>query len=151
MRLRTVQDVEGARRQGLPFFLIQSQDLRILHYPMRIPTTVIVPREYANLVDSRFRVHVFQSLRALQNPTIEDIVAFLLSFDLIAARSVVDRNRDLIDFARLRKRIVQEDLEEEATKVHLQDYVDVPVSGVPLPKDALLRATARNRVSGVLP
>ncbi len=149
--LRSAGDVERARRQGLPFILVQSEDLKILHYPLRIPPTLIIPREYRGMIDTSFRLHQFQSLRALEQPRIEDLVVFLLSHDLIAARAVVERNRDLVDLQYLRKRIFQEDLEAEASRIHLGDFMDIPVVGPQLPRWALLRAIQGNRVKGILP
>ncbi len=151
VRLETKNDVKLAREQGLPLLLIQPEDLKILHYPLTMPPTVVLPREYRDVIETKFRVHTFQALRALEKPRIEDMVVFLLSYDLIAARAVIERSRDLIDFGYLRKRIFQEDLEEEASKIHLQDFMDLPVIGTQLPKAALVRATQRNRVSEILP
>lgn len=151
VKLETKDDVKLAREQGLPLLLIQSGDLKILHYPLTMPPTVVIPREYKDAVETKFRVHTFQALRALEKPRIEDIVVFLLSYDLIAARAAVERSKDLIDLGYLRKRIFQEDLEAEASKIHLQDFMDIPVTGTQLPRDALLRATRGNRISEILP
>lgn len=146
-----MDDIESARRQGLPLLLVQPDDLKMLHYPLEFPPTIIVPREYASVIESPFRIHTFQSLGPFEQSRIEDVVVFLLAYDLIAARAVVERNADLLDLEYLRKRILQEDIEEEASKVHLDDFMDIPRVGQPLPKAALLRATAGNRVTGVVP
>ncbi len=151
VKLETKDDVKRAREHGIPLLLIQSEDLKILHYPLTMPPTVVLPREYRGVVETKFKVHTFQALHAVEKPRIEDIVVFLLSYDLIAARAVVERNMGLIDFGYLRKRLFQEDLEAEASKIHLQDFVDIPVTGTPLPRAALLRATRANRVSEILP
>jgi hypothetical protein len=116
VRLETEEDVRLARERGLPLLLIQSGDLKILHYPLAMPPTVVVPREYRDVIEAKFRIHTFQSLRALQRPRIEDIVVFLLTYDLIAARAVIERSRDLLDFNYLRKRIHQEDLRPRLRK-----------------------------------
>lgn len=151
VKVETKGDVEIAREQGIPLLLIQSEDLKILHYPLTIPPTIVLPREYRDVVETKFRVHTFQALRALEKPRIEDIVVFLLSYDLIAARAVIERSREMIDLGYLRKRIFQEDLEAEASKIHLQDFMDIPIVGTQLRRDALLRATQGNRVSEILP
>lgn len=151
VRIETGEDVSRARKQGVPLFLVRSEDLRILRYPLRIPPTVVAPREYRDVLDTALRVRVFQSLAACQRPRIEDLVVFLLMHDPLAARAVVDRNQDLLDLTHLTKRIYQEDMERPATLVHLQDHVDLPVVGEPLPREGLLRALEDNRVTEVLP
>lgn len=151
VRLETLEDIQRARQQGVPLLLVQSEDLRILHYPLRIPPTIVVPREYRDVLDTEIPVRVFHSLTPFTQPRIEDLVVFLLLHDPLAARAVVDRNRDLLDLAHLTKRIYQEDLEAPATLVHLQDFVNIPAAGEPLPREGLLRALEGNRVTEVLP
>ncbi len=151
VRLQTPEDVERARKQGLPILLVRSEDLRILHYPLRIPPTILVPREYRDVLETSLPVRTFHSLTPFERPRIEDFVVFLLMHDPIAARAVVERNDDLLDLSLLTKRILQEDLEERATLVRLQDFLDIPVVGHALRREALVRATQANRVVEVLP
>lgn len=151
VRINSPSDVDRARRQGLPILLLQSEDLKILHYPMRIPPTVLVPREYREVIETSLPVRALQSLEPFERPRIEDVVIFLLMHDPLAARAVVERNRDLLDLRHLTKRIYQENLIEEATLVHLQDFVTIPPVGEPLPREPLMRALQGNQVKLVLP
>lgn len=151
VRIRSLEDVALAQKQGLPLLLVQSEDLRILRYPLRIPPTLLVPREYRDVLEAPFPVRTFQALTPFSRPRLEDLVVFLLMHDPLAARAAVERNRDLLDLAYLTKRIYQEDLERAATLVHLRDHVDVPVVGEPLPREGVMRAVAGNRVTEVLP
>jgi hypothetical protein len=149
--INTIEDVERVRNTGVPIFAIDTRDLAILGYPMRIPTTVAVPREHKDAVRTGFRIHTFQSLVPFARRRIEDVIVFVMSMDLIAARAIIERNKDLLDFEYLQKRILQEELEEAATRIHLQEFICIPVVAEPLPKDALLRATRGNFVRGMIP
>ena len=93
----------------------------------------------------------FLSEAAVARPRLEDVLVAMLRFDILAARALVQRNLDLVDRAYLLKRIYQEDLEEQATRVRIQDFVPLPPKGEPLPRRALERATSANRPRGVLP
>lgn len=151
VRIDSPSDVDRARKQGLPILLVQSEDLRILHYPMGIPPTLLVPREYQDVIETPLSVHTFQSMEPFERPRIEDVIIYLLLHDPLAARAVVERNRDLLDLQHLTKRIYQENLLEQATLVRLQDYLTIPPVGEPLPQEALERAVRGNKVSTVLP
>lgn len=151
VRLESEEDVERAQRQGLPIFLVRSEDLKILRYPLRIPPTILVPREYVGVLETSLPVRTFQSRLPFERPRIEDVVVFLLMHDPLAARAVVERNRDLLDLSYLTKRIYQENLEEQATLVRLQDHMNIPVVGAALRREALMRAVRANRVTEVLP
>lgn len=151
LKIRSAEDVHRARKMGVPLLLVQSEDLKMLRYPLRIPTTVLAPREFRNVLDSTLPVRVFQSMAPFARPRIEDTVVFLLMHDPLAARAVVERNLELLDLVYLRKRILQEDLEREATQVRLQEYIDVPSVGEALPEAALKRAVRANRVTDVIP
>ena len=151
IRIGSPKDADRARKKGYPIILIQSEDLRILHYPLRIPPTLLVPREFRDVLETPLSVRTLQSLEPFDRPRIEDIVIFLLMHDPLAARAVVERNLGLLDLPHLTKRIYQESLEEQATLVHLQDYVAIPPVGDPLPREALQRTLQGNQVRTVLP
>jgi len=151
VKVRSVEDVDRARGMGLPLLLVQSEDVKMLRYPLRIPPTLLVPREYRGLLDSTLPVRVFQSLAPFERPRVEDIVIFLLMHDPLAARAVLERNGGLFDLAYLRKRILQEDLEPQATLVRIQDFIEVPEAGEALPKAALGRTTRANRITEIIP
>ena len=149
--LRSVEDARLARQSGFPLIIVQSADLKILQYPMKIPPTVIVPREYRDTVVTSLNLLTFQSTAPFEKNRVEDVIVFLLMHDPIAARAVVERNREFVDLQYLRKRLFQEDLEEQASLVRLQDFVDLPVVGKQLARESLERAVAGNKVSGVVP
>ncbi len=149
--LRGVPDVVKGIGLGLPMILVQSEDLRILQYPLEMPPTLIVPRGFESVVETRMRVHAFKSWTPFERRRMEDMAVFLLSYDLIAARAVIERNLDLFDLGYIRKRVFQEDLEEQATAIRLQEFMDLPFVGSPMPKRGLMRAVKGNRVSGVVP
>ncbi len=151
VRIDSPSDVDRARKQGLPILLVQSEDLRILHYPMRIPPTLLVPREYQDVIETPLSVRTFQSMEPFERPRIEDVVIYLLMHDPLAARAVLERNRDLLDLQHLTKRIYQENLMEQATLVRLQDHLTIPPIGERLPREALERAVRGNQVTTVLP
>jgi len=151
LEINTDEDIKKAIKAGVPIFKIDSRDLAILRYPMNVPPTIVVPREYEGVIRTKYRIHTFQSLAPFTERRIEDIVIFVLSFDLIATRAIIQRNRDLIDFQYLQKRILQEELEERATKIHLQEFVHVPKVGDSLPRAALLRAAEGNFARGLIP
>lgn len=149
--LHDAGDVEAARGLGLPVFAIPDSTVTMLGYPMRFPTLVVVPRGHRRAVATDLPVVEFLSEAAVARPRLEDVLVAMLRFDVLAARALVQRNLDLVDRAYLLKRIYQEDLEEEATRVRLQDFVPLPPHGEPLPRRALERAASRNLARGVIP
>lgn len=151
LAIRDGADVEAARKLGLPLFPVTDSEVTMLGYPMRFPTLLVVARPLRPAVDTELPVIEFVSEDAARRPRLEDIPVALLRFDAVAARAVTERNRDLLDAGYLLKRIYQEDLEEEATRVRFQDFVPLPLVGEPLPERALRRATAGNRPRRMLP
>ena len=149
--LRDAGDVDAARALGIPAFAIPDSMVTMLGYPMRFPTLVVVPRGQRGAVTTDLPVVEFLSEAAVARPRLEDVLVAMLRFDLLAARALVHRNLDLVDRAYLLKRIYQEDMEEEATRVRLQDFVPLPPKGEPLPRRALERAASRNLARGVIP
>jgi hypothetical protein len=149
--LRDAGDVEAARALGILAFAIPDSMVTMLGYPMRFPTLVVVPRGQRGAVATDLPIVEFLSEAAVARPRLEDVLVAMLRFDILAARALVQRNLDLLDRAYLLKRIYQEDLEEQATRVRLQDFVPLPPSGNPLPRRALERATSRNLARGVIP
>lgn len=150
--LHKAQDVDAARSLGVPVFAIRDSLVRMLGYPMRFPTMLLLPRHLRDAVETDMPIVEFLSERAVRDPQLEDIPVALLLFDVLAARAVAERNRDLLDTEYLLKRIIQEDLEEEATKVRFQDILpSLPTKGKPLPRAALERVLAGNRPRGLIP
>lgn len=149
--LRDAADVEAARALGIPAFAIPDSMVTMLGYPMRFPTLVVVPRGQRGAVATDLPIVEFLSEASVARPRLEDVLIAMLRFDVLAARALIQRNLDLLDPAYLLKRIYQEDLEEEATRVRLQDFVPLPPKGEPLPRRALERAASANRPRGVIP
>jgi hypothetical protein len=151
LALRDAHDAREARALGIPVFAIPDSAITMMGYPMRSPTLLILPRRLRRVVDTSLPVVEFVSEDAVMRPRLEDIPVALLRFDVLAARALIERNVDLLDREYLLKRIYQEDLEEEATRVRLQDFVPLPPKGEPLSERALRRVTAQNRPRGRIP
>lgn len=121
---------------------------------MKIPKTIIVPREYRAAVITDLNLHTFESETPFIGsitPKLEDVVVFMLTLDPLAARAMIDRNE--LDHDYLQKRIYQENLEEEAVDVHLQDYLSLPYERFDsrFDRERLLKIINRNKVEEVLP
>ncbi len=149
--LHSASDVEEARAHGVPVFALSDLMVTMLRYPMRFPTIVVAPRSLRRAITTEMPVVEFLSERAAGQPRLEDIPVAMLRFDILAARALVQRNLDLLDPAYLLKRIYQEDLEEEATRIRLQDFLPLPPKGEPLPERALERAASANLPRGMMP
>lgn len=149
--LHGAPDVEEARSRGVPVFAIPDSVVTMLGYPMRFPTLLVAPRSLRRALETDLPVIEFLSERAVERPRLEDVLIAMLRFDVLAARALIERNLDLLDTAYLLKRIYQEDLEEEATRVRLQDFLALPPKGEPLPKRAMERAASANVPRGLIP
>lgn len=151
-RVTKPQDVEEARKLGYPLYLLEPEAVTALGYPMDFPPELIVDRSILPAVDTTYRTIPFDSPEAVLKPRIEDVAIALLSIDAIAARAVLDRNRDAINSDYLLKRIIQENAEERATWVRLFDLVPgLPRVGETIPKAALERKLRQNPVLRRLP
>jgi len=149
--LRSAKDAEEARRVGLPVFAITDSMVTMLGYSMTFPPLVLVPRGMKQVVETKLPVIEFLSEAAIRQPRLDDIIVAMLRFDPLAARALAQRNDDAIDKSYLLKRILQEDLEEEATRVRFQDLLPaLPLRGEPLQKRALDRIVSSNVVRGGL-
>ncbi|MFO7990941.1 MAG: hypothetical protein R6U61_01445 [Thermoplasmata archaeon] len=151
--INSKEDAKKASKSGIPILWIDSSYTRVLRYPMRIPDTVIVPREYKGVIEGEVRVETFESMTPFSKstaiPQFEDVIVFMLKLDPLAARGMVDRSD--IDSDYLQKRIVQEGLEKQASEVYLQDYLDLPAVETSLDRERLLKIIDRNRVREVIP
>jgi hypothetical protein len=109
-----------------------------LGYPVVFPPHLLVARAVEGAVDSSFPRLVVAAPEAALRPGIEDIVVALLRIDALAARGVATRNRASIDPVHLLRRVVQADVEREATWVNLQQFAPaIPKVGTPLPSAQL--------------
>ncbi len=144
LRLDSRQDVETARSEGVPVFLLDPAIVTSLGHRMKFPPFLLVPRAIRPSIRTRLRVIEMESESSLREPKIEELVVALLRFDEIAARAVVLRNARSIDRVRLYRAVAREGLEREATRVHLSDFAPIPVVGSSLEKGALDRIALRN-------
>ncbi len=146
-------DAKQARISGIPILWIDSSFTKILRYPMKIPDTIVVPREFKAVIESDLRLHTFESMDPFTDeniiPTFEDVIIFMLELDPLAARAMVDRSD--IDYRYLEKRIIQENLEREASEVYLQDHLDFQVNETPFNRERLLKIIDRNNIKEVIP
>lgn len=118
---------------------------------MRFPTILVVPRAARSAVESDLPVVEFIADRAVFRPRMEDIMIAMLRFDSLAARALIHRNLDFADRAYLAKRIYQEDLEGDASRVRLHELLPFAPVGDPLPAEAIGRVDRANLPEGVLP
>lgn len=149
--IRDADDAQIAKRENLPVFPIGDDMVTMLGYPMSFPTIIVVPRAARSAIQSDLPVVEFLSERAVSNPRIEDVMIAMLRFDLLAARALIHRNLDLVDKAYLTKRVYQEDLEEDATRVRLHELLSFSPVGEALPAQAIAKVDRANLPEGVIP
>ncbi|MFW6048366.1 MAG: hypothetical protein ACOC87_03640 [Candidatus Natronoplasma sp.] len=154
LKVNSEKEAKKASKAGVPILWIDDPYTKILRYPMKIPGTIIVPREYRDAVITDLNLHTFESKTPFSGsitPKLEDVVVFMLTLDSLAARAMIDRNE--LDHDYLQKRIYQENLEEEAVDVHLQDYLSLPYERFDsrFDRERLLKIINRNKVEEVLP
>lgn len=146
LRIGSARDVTAARRSGVAVSLLDSPTVTALGYPMTFPPELIAATTVASAIDGPLRVIPFVSEAAVRNPRIEDIALALLHLDPIAARVVLERNRESVDPAYLTKRVLQEDLEAEATHVRFFDLAPtLPRIGPAISAESIARQLRKNR------
>ncbi len=151
LRIARPEDVDRVRRFKLPIFVVREDQLEMLGYPMRLAPLVVAARVLEPALRSDLRVVTFVSEEAARRPRLEDLLVAILKVDPIAARALLERNRDLLDLAYLTKRVYQEDLEPAATAVRFQDVLDLPPAGEVPAAAAIERLARANWPKGVLP
>lgn len=145
LRINGPKDVEVARRSGAAVALLDSALVTALGYPMAFPPVVVVAAGVASAIDSTLPIVPFVSEAAVRAPRIEDIALALLEVDPIAARAVLERNREAVDPTYLAKRVLQEDREVAACRVRFFDLAPlIPRIGTPLPAVSLARHLRKN-------
>jgi len=154
LKVNNEKEAKKASKAGVPILWIDHSYTKILRYPMKIPETIIVPKEYRDVVRTDLNLNTFEAETPFNGsiiPRLEDVVVFMLTLDPLAARAMMDRNE--LDHDYLQKRIYQENLEEEAVDVHLQDYLSLPYEefDAQFDKERLLKIINRNKVEEVLP
>jgi hypothetical protein len=137
-RIVSPQDVEQLRRHRVPAFLLTPEWVTECGYPVHFRPWLAVPEELASKVSSDYRILPVKDGEALRSPGVVELVTLLLRFDPLAARVVAVRNRRRVDPHELYRRIRNEGLERNATKVRMQEFAPaLPVVGTALPRDEL--------------
>lgn len=152
LTINNEQQAKEGLKYNIPILWIDPSYTKILRYPMTIPKTIIVPREYKDIVETDLNLYTFESMTPFKNsiiPEFEDVIVFMLTMDPLAARGMVDRSE--LNLKYLQKRIIQENLEKEASEVYFQDHIDLPFIESPFDKDRLMKIIDRNKVREVIP
>jgi hypothetical protein len=135
---------------GAPVFALTPELVTALGYPITFPPHLLVPCDFAAAVETPLPVILVASAEATLRPRIEDVIAALLHIDALAARGVAYRNRHSIDPIQLLRRVVQGEMEREATRVHLQEFSPtIPEIGSTLPASQLRRLDRDAQVVGL--
>lgn len=151
LRIRSEEDVARARRVGLPLHLITPDVTASWGFPGSAETVLVVAQILSPLIESRFPVVALVSESSARRPRLEDLIVVLLRRDPLLARTLAVRHSRFLDPDRLLKRILQEDVEEAATLVGLDDVVPaLPRSGPALPRPELRRLDSHGWVDGRL-
>ncbi len=140
LRVRNSDEVDRARALRLPLHRVGPEDLACFGFPMTFPPVLVVASSISKAVDTPLGVVVFHAEEAASRPRLEDLVVVMLRIDPLIARGLVLRHAAFLSPAQLLKRILQEDVEEEATLVRLQEFCPgLPPKGEPLPREELHR------------
>jgi hypothetical protein len=136
--LRSTNEIEVARQSGIPIYLLTSELVTGLGYPVRFPPHLLVRSDVSAAIDCDFDRIVMSGKGAAFPPQFEDVVVALLRIDPLAARSIILRNRASVDPKQLLRRVVQEEVEREATWVNLQEMAPaIPEIGKGLASELL--------------
>jgi hypothetical protein len=151
-RVRTQRDVDRLRRHRVPIHLLTSDEVRRAGYPVSFQPWLVVPERLADQFASDFRTLPVKDDGSLEKPGIVELVTFLLRFDPLAARVVARRNPRELDPYELYRRVRNEGLERQATKVRLQQFSPrIPRVGDSLPAEELRWIERNNPATGVPP
>lgn len=149
--IRGPGDVEKLRKLGLPIHLVTPDVTACYGYPIAFPAVLVTSEMAARSMNSIYPVQTFQSAIAARDPRLEDLIIVMLRVDPLVARGIAVHHRQFIDPNRLLKRVFQENVEDVATLVRLQDMVPaLPISGEQLPRKALTRQDRNAWVGGSL-
>lgn len=144
VHIREPNDVEIARRRGLPMFLLTGEVPTRFHYPMRFPPVLVMGDRLKGVVDTNLRRIFFRDASALRAPKFEALVTMMLPVDPLAARAMLVRNPGF-DPTALMRFVVGERLERPATAARFQEFApNIPVIGDMLRKGDLHRQDRNN-------
>lgn len=150
--VRSARDIGRLRRHKVLTVLLTPEWVTRSGYPVNFQPWLVVPERLAGSVASDFRTLPVKDEDALENPGVVELISFLLRFDPLAARVVAKRNASQIDPHELYRRIRNEGLERQATKVRLQQFSRaIPRVGVPLPASELRWIEKNNPAVGAAP
>lgn len=148
-RVESVTDVRCLRRRGIPVYLVTDEWVTRSRYPVRFEPWLAVPQELSGSLQTHLRLLPVRDWDALRHPGLPELVAWLLKFDPLAARAVAVRNRESLDRLELYRRIRNEGVEREATRVRLQQIVpELPQVGESLPAEDLDWSDRNNPYEG---
>lgn len=152
LRVRCPEDVEVLRRKNLPLYLLTSETVTALGYPIRFPPELVVARSLLSALETEYRTIPFVSEEAVIRPRIEDVALAFLTLRPIASRVLLERNRHEVDPTYLLKRVLTENLEAPATYARFFDLAPaLPHVGPSVPEAALEREFRKNRPTGRIP
>ena len=135
---------------GAPVFALTPELVTALGYPITFPPHLLIPCDFAAAIETSLPVIIVASAESTLRPRIEDVITALLHVDPLAARGVAHRNRQSIDPVQLLRRVVQGEMEREATRVQLQEFSPtIPEVGSTLPKSELRRLDREAQVVGL--
>jgi hypothetical protein len=120
-QVRSADDATALRRHGVPTFLLTSDWVTRLGYPVEFQPWLVVGERIAEKVSTPFRMLPVRDEESVLHPGTAEVVGFLLRFDPLAARVVAVRNRRNVDPHELYRRVRNEGLEGPATRVRLQE------------------------------
>jgi hypothetical protein len=120
--VRSEADANALRRRGIPTYLLTSDLVTRLGYPVTFRPWLVAGERIASKVSSPFRILPVRDEESVLRPGTVEVVGFLLRFDPLAARIVAVRNRRNIDPHELYRRVRNEGLEGPATRVRLQEF-----------------------------
>lgn len=148
--LGSSEDVDAARRHGVPVYLLTSELVTGLGYPVVFPPHLLVARDVAGAVESSFPRLIIPSNESVLLPSMEDFLVALLRVDALAARGIAVRHRRSIDPDQLLRRVIQAELEREATWVNLQEFAPaIPKVGPTIPARLLVAQDRTPTVIGL--
>ncbi|MCI4369283.1 MAG: hypothetical protein ACHP93_05435 [Solirubrobacterales bacterium] len=148
--IRTVADVEEARRFGVPIYLLRADRLRELGLAAEFPSHLLVGAVVEGAVESKFPRICFRYSETVSLPRIEDLIVALLRVDPLLARLLLVANQSFVDPSHLSLRVVQEDVAASATQVGFQQFASaVPVVGASIPWPVLQRHDEGHAVRGL--
>lgn len=136
--VRTVEDATALRRHGVPVHVLTSDWVSRHGYPVEFRPWLVVPERIVARVTSVFRILPVRDEDAVREAGLEEMIAFLLRFDPIAARLVAARNRRTLDANELYRRIRNEGVEGPATRMRLQEFAPaIPRIGASISRSEL--------------